>query len=110
MATLPLSPMASLIRVDDSGVVRIGATRVRLDTVVASYRNGRLSSNTPCAPWQMLTRQSLTSRCISKRSKNTWTSGRARLPTPVNLADQACDRRGMRERLLARQARHQPGS
>jgi uncharacterized protein (DUF433 family) len=40
MVKLPLTPLASPLRIDDAGVVRIGATRITLDTLVASYRDG----------------------------------------------------------------------
>jgi uncharacterized protein (DUF433 family) len=40
MAAIAITPLASPLRLDDTGVVRVGATRVTLDTLVGSYRDG----------------------------------------------------------------------
>ena len=40
MITLPLTPLVSPLRVDDTGTARIAATRVTLDTLIGSYHDG----------------------------------------------------------------------
>ena len=40
MPSLSLAAIESPLRMDDSGTVRIGQTRVTLDTLVASYHDG----------------------------------------------------------------------
>ena len=40
MLALTLTPLAPGLRVDNAGVVRVGATRVTLDTLVGAYRDG----------------------------------------------------------------------
>ncbi len=47
MVTLSLRPLASPLRVDEVGVVRIGASRVTLDTLIGSYCDGNIVQQFP---------------------------------------------------------------
>ena len=40
MAAITLSPSPPSLRVDDAGVIRIGSTRVTLDTIVTAFHAG----------------------------------------------------------------------
>lgn len=108
MVTLPLTPLASPLRVDDLGVVRVGATRVTLDTLVATYRDGNTAeeivqqyptlalADVQAAIAYYLTHIPEVEAYLQQRRSNAADTRRR-----VELV---CDQRGIRERLLARQA------
>jgi hypothetical protein len=64
------------LRLDEEGTVRVGGTRVSLDTVVTAYRNGRrrsksLSSTLSCA-WRTCTASWVTPFATSNKWMHTW--------------------------------------
>ena len=114
MVTLPLAPLASPLRVDDSGSVRIGPTRVTLDTLVSSYRDGstaeELVQQYPSLSLAdvhatlafYLTHQSDVDAYLQQRQRDAIDTRRR--------VEQVCDQRGLRDRLLARQAARKTGT
>lgn len=107
MANLSLTPLPSPLRVDDAGVVRIVGTRVTLDTLVGSYRDGNTAEEIvqqyPTLPLAdvhaaiayYLTHLPEVETYLRQRQHDA--------ADTKHQVDQACDRRGMRDRLLARQ-------
>lgn len=108
MVALPLTPLLSPLRVDDAGVVRVGATRVTLDTVIGTYRDGNTAeeivqqyptlqlAHVHAVIAYYLTHQPEVDAYLRERQRDAADTRRQ--------VEQACDQRGMRERLLARQA------
>ncbi len=113
MVTLPLMPVALPLRVDDVGVVRVGPTRVTLDTLVGSYRDGNTAeeivqqypalalADVHAAIAYYLTHQPDVDSYLQERQRDAADTRRQ--------VEQVCDQRGMRERLLARQTAQKPG-
>lgn len=114
MVILPLSPLASPLRVDDAGVVRIGATRVTLDSLVGAYRDGSTAeeivqqypvlalADVHAAIAYYLTHMPEVEAYLQRRQGEAADTRRQ--------VEQVCDQRGMRERLLARQAAKKNGA
>lgn len=108
MVTLPLTPLPSPLRLEEGGVVRIGATRVTLDTLVGCYRDGNTAeeivqqypalalADVHAAIAYYLTHLPEVEAYLERRRRDA-----ADLRCEV---ERVCDQRGMRERLLARQA------
>jgi uncharacterized protein (DUF433 family) len=108
MITFPLAPMTLPLRVDDLGVVRIGATRVTLDTFVGSYRDGSTAEEIvqQFPSWPLtdvhaaiafyLTHTFEVESYLRQRQSDAAETRRQ--------VEQVCDQSGLRERLLARQA------
>lgn len=113
MVTLPLMPVALPLRVDDVGVVRVGPTRVTLDTLVGSYRDGNTAeeivqqypalalADVHAAIAYYLTHQPDVEAYLLQRQRDAAHTRRE--------VEQICDQRGMRERLLAREAGKKTG-
>jgi|SRR5665213_1269826 len=108
MTTFPIAPIASPLRIDDLGVVRIGATRVTLDTLVGSYRDGSTAeeivqqystlslADVHAAIAFYLTHIPEVESYLLQRQSDAAEARRK--------VEQVCDQSGLRERLLARQA------
>lgn len=107
MVTLPLTATASPLRTDDAGVVRVGSTRVRLETLVGNYQDGKtaeeivwqypslLLADVHAAIAYCLIHQAEVEAYLKDRQKEAVTTRKA--------VEGMCDQRGVRERLLARQ-------
>ena len=108
MATLPLVPLASSLRIDETGVVRVGETRVTLDTLVGSYRDGCTAEEiVQQYPTLALAdvHESIAYYLTHQPEVEVYLRQRERDAAEVRRqVEQVCDQRGMRERLLARQA------
>ena len=114
MATLTITPLASPLRIDDAGVVRIGATRVTLDTLVGSYRDGNTAeeivqqysslslADVRAAIAFYLTHVTEVEAYLLQRQKDAVDIRRQ--------VEQMSDQRGVRERLLARDAARKAGA
>jgi len=108
MVTLPLTPLASPLRVDEPGSVRIAASRVTLDTLVDSYRDGNTAeeivqqypslslADVHATLAFYLTHQGEVDAYLQQRHRDAIDTRRQ--------VEQVCDQRGLRDRLLARQA------
>jgi uncharacterized protein (DUF433 family) len=108
MITLTLTPLAPPLRVDDLGVARVGATRVTLDTLVGSYRDGNTAEeiveqypslslpDVHAAVAWYLTHVPEVDEYLRQRQLHA-----AEVRRQV---EQVSDQRGIRDRLLARQA------
>ena len=113
MVRLPLIPLAPPLRVDDADVVRVGATRISLDTVVGCYRAGDTAeeivqqypalalADVHATIAYYLTHPSEVEAYIQERQRDA-----AEMRRQV---EQVCDQQGMRERLLAREAARKIG-
>jgi uncharacterized protein (DUF433 family) len=107
MIALRLTSLAPGLRVDEGGVVRVGATRVTVDTLVGSYRDGSTAeeivqqypslalADVHAAIAYYLTHQAEVNAYLLER-QNAAAETRQR-------AEKAGPQHGMRERLLARQ-------
>jgi uncharacterized protein (DUF433 family) len=114
MNTLAITPLASPLRIDDAGVVRVGATRVTLDTLVGSYRDGNTAeeivqqyptlalADIHAAIAFYLTHVPEVESYLLQRQKEA--------AAIRDRVEQTCDQRGLRERLLARDAARKTGS
>lgn len=114
MTTLPLTPTPSPLRIDDGGAVRIGNTRVTLDTLVGAYRDGNTAeeivqqypslalADVHAAIAYYLTHASEVEAYLDQR--------RVEASDLRREVEQASDQRSMRERLLARQAGRKNGA
>jgi uncharacterized protein (DUF433 family) len=108
MVALAITPLTMFLRIDDGGVVRVGATRVTLDTLVASYREG----NTAEEIVQQYPTLALADvhAAIAFYLKHVPEIDAYLLQRQIEAADirrqveQVSDQRGLRERLLARDA------
>ncbi len=108
MIALNLTSLAPGLRVDEGGVVRVGASRVTVDTLIGSYRDGSTAeeivqqypslalADVHAAIAYYLTHQAEVNAYLLER-QNAATETRRR-------AEQTGDRRGVRQRLLARHA------
>jgi uncharacterized protein (DUF433 family) len=108
MVTFAITPLAMFLRVDDAGVVRVGQTRVTLDTLVGSYRDGNTAeeivqqyptlvlADVHAAIAFYLTHVPEVEAYLLQRQNDA-----ADIRHEVA---QLCDQRGLRERLLARDA------
>ena len=71
------------IQTDADGVIRVGGTRITLDTVVAAFDAGATaegsSSSTPRSTWRMCTPSSPTTCVTSRRSGRTSYNGSDKL-------------------------------
>ena len=114
MLALTLTPLTPGLRVDDAGVVRVGATRVTLDTLIGAYRDGSTAdeivqqypslslADVHAAIAYYLTHQSEVNAYLLER-ENAAADTRRR----VEQVNSAHD---VRTRLLARQASRKNGS
>jgi uncharacterized protein (DUF433 family) len=108
VATLQLRPVQTPLRLDDGGVVRVGTTRVTLDTLVGSYRQGSTAeeivqqyptlslADVHAALAYYLTHRVEVDAYLRERETDA-----AELRREVGKIS---DQRGLRERLLARQS------
>jgi len=108
MVTLPVTALASPLRIDELGVARIGATRVTLDTLVSSYRDGNTAdeiaqqypslslADVHAAIAYYLTHVREVDAYLQERQSDAADTRRR--------VEQQCSQHGIRERLLARQA------
>jgi uncharacterized protein (DUF433 family) len=108
MVTLAITPLPSPLRADDGGVVRVGATRVTLDTLVGAYRDGNTAeeivqqyptlslADVHGAIAYYLTHLADVEEYLRRRIEGAAETRRA--------VEANCDQRGVRERLLAREA------
>ena len=113
MNTLSIAPIASPLRIDESGVVRIGSTRLTLDTLIGNYRDGNTAeeivqqfptlalADVHAAIAFYLTHTPEVESYLRQR-KTAAAETRRRV-------GQVCDQSGVRERLLARQAARKTG-
>jgi len=102
------------LRIDDAGVVRLGATRVTLDTLVGSYRDGNTAeeivqqypslslADVHAAIAFYLTHRPEVDGYLLQRQEDASLTRRQ--------VEQICDQRGVRERLLARDAARKKGT
>jgi len=108
MVSLSITPLASPLRTDDKGVVRIGSTRVTLDTLVGSYRDGNTAEEIvqqyPSLPladvhaaiaFYLTHTPDVEAYLLQRLDAAAQTRHRV---------EEVCDQRGLRERLLARDA------
>ena len=114
MATITITPLASPLRIDDAGVVRVGATRVTLDTLVGSYRDGNTAeeivqqypslslADVHAAIAFYLTHRPEVDAYLLQRQEDAAQTRRQ--------VEQICDQRGVRERLLARDVARKKGT
>jgi uncharacterized protein (DUF433 family) len=114
MVALAITPLAMFLRIDDEGVARVGATRVTLDTLVASYRDGNTAeeivqqyptlalADVHAAIAFYLTHLSEVDAYLLERQKDA--------ADIRHQVDQMSNQRGMRERLLARDAARRTGA
>jgi uncharacterized protein (DUF433 family) len=114
MVSLSITPLISPLRVDDSDVVRVGSTRVTLDTLVGSYRDGNTAeeivqqypslalADVHAAIAFYLTHIPEVEKYLNQRQSD---AAETRLGV-----EQICDQRGLRERLLARDAARKSGT
>lgn len=114
MASLAITPLQSPLRVDEGGVVRIGASRVTLDTLVGSYRDGNTAeeivqqysslslAEVHAAIAYYLTHVPEVEAYLRERQSDA--------ADIRHRAEQVSDQRGVRERLLARQAARKTGT
>jgi uncharacterized protein (DUF433 family) len=114
MATLPLAPPPLPLRLDEEGAVRIGPTRVTLDTLVASYRDRNSAeeiveqypalslADVHAAIAYYLTHQAEVDAYLQQRQREAADTRRE--------VERFSDQRGIRERLLARQAAKKSGT
>jgi uncharacterized protein (DUF433 family) len=113
MSTLSITPLASPLHIDEAGVVRVGPTRVILDTLVGSYRDGNTAeeivqqfsslslADVHAAIAFYLTHVPEVEVYLQQRQADAADTRRR--------AQAACDQHGLRDRLLARQAARKPG-
>jgi uncharacterized protein (DUF433 family) len=106
MPGFSITPIASPLRVDEAGVVRIGETRVTLDTLVGSYHDGDTAeeivqqysslslADVHAAIAFYLTHRAEVDAYLAQREKDA-----AEIRGEV---EKTCDQRGIRERLMAR--------
>lgn len=108
MVTLPLTPLVIPLRMDEGGAVRIGQTRVTLDTLVASYRDGNTAEEiVQQYPSLALADVHAAIAYFLKHRPEVEEYLRERMAEAQTLrqeVEQVCDQRGLWERLLARQA------
>lgn len=108
MPALTLHPIESPLRSDESGVVRVGDTRVTLDSLIGCYFDGASAeeiaeqypslalSDVHAAIAYYLTHRAEVDAYLDDRRRDA-AEVRRRVA-------EVCDQRGLRERLLARQA------
>jgi uncharacterized protein (DUF433 family) len=113
MVSLAITPLDSPLRVDEGGVVRIGASRVTLDTLVGSYRDGNTAeeivqqysslslAEVHAAIAFYLTHVHEVEAYLRERQSEA--------PNIRRRAAEVSDQRGVRQRLLARQAAGKTG-
>ncbi len=113
MATLPLIPLPSPLRLEEGGVVRIGASRVTLDTLVGCYRDGNTAEEiVQQYPTLALADVHATIAYFLTHLPEVEAYLQERRRDAADLrgeVERVCDQRGMRERLLARRAPGQSG-
>ena len=108
MIALQLTSLAPGLRVDAGGVVRVGATRVTVDTLIGCYRDGSTAeeivqqypslvlADVHAAIAYYLTHQAEVNAYLLERQGAAAETRRR--------VEQTNDQRGVRERVLARQA------
>ena len=113
MSTLSITPLASPLHIDEAGVVRVGITRVTLDTLVGSYRDGNTAeeivqqfsslslADVHGAIAFYLTHMPEVEAYLRQRQ--------AQAADTRRQVQSVCDQRGLRDRLLARQAARKTG-
>ena len=108
MGTLVLTVMEPPLRVDEAGVVRVGGTRVTLDTLVASYRDGNTAEEIAEQYPAMALAEvhgAIAYYLLHTAEVEAYLQERQRAAAEIRRdAAGVGDQRGMRERLLARQA------
>jgi uncharacterized protein (DUF433 family) len=114
MATLSLTTIDSPLRVDESGTVRIGRTRVTLDTLIASYNDGDTAEEI-VAQFPSLAladvHAAISYYLIHTDEVDTYLRQREEEAVELrNKAQASSDQRGIRQRLLARQNARKTGT
>ena len=114
MTTLSITPLAPGLRVDEAGVVRVGPTRVTLDTLIGAYEDGSTAEEIVLQYPSVLLADVHTAIAYYLTHKvEVQAYLRQRQNEAVQIrreVEQLCDQRGIRERLLARQASRNNGS
>jgi len=114
MATLPLTPIASPLRVDESGTIRVGPTRVTLDTVISSYSDGNSAEEIVLQypSLSLVDVYTTVAYYLSHRDEveDYLRQRRAEAGEIRKEIQQLCDQRGVRERLLAQAEARKSGS
>ncbi len=113
MKRLRLQSMQVPLRADADGVVRVEPTRITLDTVIAAYRTGctaeEIVEQYPTLPlsnihaaiaYYLTNRQEVDAYLAAREAEG------AQLRRDV---ESVCEQRGVRERLLAREAARRAG-
>jgi len=113
MSTLSITPLASPLRIDGAGVVRVGATRVTLDTLVGSYRDGNTAEEI-VQQFSSLTLADVHAAiafCLTHVPEvEMYLRQRPRAAGDTRRRVKAVsDQRGLRDRLLARQLARKTG-
>jgi uncharacterized protein (DUF433 family) len=107
MVRLPLTPLAPPLRVDAAGVVRVGSTRVTLETLVASYRDGSMAEEIvqQYPAMELADVHAVIAYYLKHRPEvEAYLQHRERGAEETRArVEDVCDQRGVRERLLARQ-------
>jgi uncharacterized protein (DUF433 family) len=113
MATLQLTPVPTPLRVDEGGAVRVGQTRVTLDTLVGSYRDGSTAEEiVQQYPTLALAdvHAALAYYLTHRPEVEAYLRGREAEAAELRReVEQISDQRGVRERLLARQTSSKTG-
>jgi len=113
VATLPLTPIASPLRMDDAGTVRVGTSRVTLDSLISSYLDGNTAEEIVQQFPSMSLAQvhaSIAYYLLHRAEVEAYLHERRTMAEETRRAvEDVCDQRGIRERLVARDtARHDP--
>jgi len=114
MTRLTVHDMPVPLQIDSEGVVRVGATRVTLDTVIRAYYDGctaeEIVEQYPAL--SLADVHSAIAYCLTHSAEvDAYLQAREVEAESLHReVEGVCDQRGVRERLLARQAPRQGGS
>ncbi|HEV8604466.1 MAG TPA: DUF433 domain-containing protein [Tepidisphaeraceae bacterium] len=109
---LPFAAMPVPLKADAHGVVRVGGTRVTLDTVVAAFRNGATAEQI-AQDFDAVSLSdiyaTITYYLHHQKEVDQYLADRERQTQEVILQNPSLyDQQGLRERLLARRAKQGP--
>ena len=108
MRRITVHEMSVPMQSDVSGAVRVGATRVTLDSVVYAYRDGSSAEEIveQFPTLALADVHAVIAYCLNHREEieNYLRSREAEADELRQVMEGHCDRRGLRERLLARQS------
>jgi uncharacterized protein (DUF433 family) len=105
MSPLALEPLPLPLRLDDTGVVRVGGTRVTLDTVVTAFQEGATAEEIAQQyPLELPHVYAVISFYLTRRPEvDAYLTQRRALAQDVRRENESrFDSRGIRERLMAR--------